>query len=165
MIVEYLAGRLIFHFFTQNQSDMLQLLAPIYMKTIGQVVPTDWFAPRYPVSVKGICRIDGKIVLLKNERGQWDLPGGKLKKRETIERCLKREMKEELGIAVSNVGVSIAKTVKVLNQVTVLILICECKTDATVEDLSFSYESFGLGLFSDDDALHHASHLLGGLLK
>ena len=33
---------------------------------------------RFPVSVKGIVYHNGKIVLLKNERDEWELPGGKL---------------------------------------------------------------------------------------
>lgn len=74
-------------------------------------------------------------------------------------------MKEELGIVVSNVGVSIVKIIKVLNQVMVFIFICECKIDVMVEDFSFSYESFGLGLFFDEDVLYYVSYLLGGFLK
>lgn len=35
-------------------------------------------AYRFPVSVKGVIYHNGKVVLLKNERDEWELSGGKL---------------------------------------------------------------------------------------
>ena len=32
----------------------------------------------FPVSVKGVAIQDGKVLLLENERNEWELPGGKL---------------------------------------------------------------------------------------
>src|SRR6185369_13602359 len=32
--------------------------------------------PVWPVSIKGVCLVGGKVVLLKNERDEWELPGG-----------------------------------------------------------------------------------------
>jgi 8-oxo-dGTP pyrophosphatase MutT (NUDIX family) len=32
----------------------------------------------YPVSVKGVAVSDGLVLLLRDERDEWDLPGGKL---------------------------------------------------------------------------------------
>jgi 8-oxo-dGTP pyrophosphatase MutT (NUDIX family) len=76
-------------------------LKSIYLKTLGRLLPSDYFARRYPVSVKGICCMDGKVILLRNERGEWDFPGGKLEGRESLTECLRREIYEELGIAVT----------------------------------------------------------------
>jgi 8-oxo-dGTP pyrophosphatase MutT (NUDIX family) len=50
-----------------------------------------------PVSVKGLVIEDGKVWLRQNERGEWELPGGKLEKNEQPEETVIREMREELG--------------------------------------------------------------------
>lgn len=50
-----------------------------------------------PISVKGIVFDDGKVWLRKNERQEWELPGGKLDQGEQPEQTAVREMKEELG--------------------------------------------------------------------
>jgi 8-oxo-dGTP pyrophosphatase MutT (NUDIX family) len=55
----------------------------------------------YPVSVKGIVLRDDRVVLVKNPRAEWELPGGKLELDETPEGCVVREIAEELGLAVT----------------------------------------------------------------
>lgn len=46
----------------------------------------------------------GEILLCKRDKkfgnGEWELPGGHVEFRETLEKCLERECKEELGIKV-----------------------------------------------------------------
>ena len=54
---------------------------------------------RYPVSIKGVILERGRVVLLENERGEWELPGGRLEPTEQPESCLEREIAEELGVA------------------------------------------------------------------
>lgn len=55
----------------------------------------------YPVSVKGVlCAPDGRVVLLLNERGEWELPGGRIEPGESAAGCLAREVEEELGVQV-----------------------------------------------------------------
>jgi 8-oxo-dGTP pyrophosphatase MutT (NUDIX family) len=42
----------------------------------------------FPVSAKGVVVRDGEVVLLRNERDEWELPGGRLELGEDLERCV-----------------------------------------------------------------------------
>lgn len=59
---------------------------------------TEHESHRWPVSIKGVVLRDGNVVLIRNEREEWELPGGKLDPDESPERCVAREIEEELGI-------------------------------------------------------------------
>jgi 8-oxo-dGTP pyrophosphatase MutT (NUDIX family) len=61
----------------------------------------DHHARRFPVSVKGVAVQDGKVLLLENERTEWELPGGKLELGEDPPDCVVREISEESGWQVS----------------------------------------------------------------
>lgn len=43
----------------------------------------------------------GKRLLSKSQGGFWEFPGGKLEPGETLEECLKREMKEEMNLQIT----------------------------------------------------------------
>lgn len=53
-----------------------------------------------PVSVKGVLLLGGGVLLLENERREWELPGGRPEPGEGPERCLAREFLEELALVV-----------------------------------------------------------------
>jgi 8-oxo-dGTP diphosphatase len=58
-----------------------------------------------PVTAGVILDDRGRVLLAQRpgregESGQWEFPGGKLRDGETPEQCLRRELKEELGMSV-----------------------------------------------------------------
>ena len=56
---------------------------------------------RFPVSIKGVVLAGGRVLLLRNERDERELPGGKLELGEDPVRCVEREIAEEVGWAVT----------------------------------------------------------------
>lgn len=56
----------------------------------------------FTVSIKGIfCTASGEVVLLMNERDEWELPGGRIEIGESPRQCVEREIREELSLAVT----------------------------------------------------------------
>ena len=53
-----------------------------------------------PISVKAILIHQDRVLLLANERGEWDLPGGRPDPGEDHRAALKREVREEAGLEV-----------------------------------------------------------------
>jgi 8-oxo-dGTP diphosphatase len=49
------------------------------------------------VSVKGIIERGGKVLLVKDTKGVWELPGGRIEHGEDPRESLLRELNEELG--------------------------------------------------------------------
>lgn len=115
----------------------------------------DYRAFRFPVSVKGIVYQDGKVVLLKNERDEWELPGGKLELGETPEACVVREIEEELGLTAQTGPLLDAWVYHIYEGADVLVLTYGCHPEpfATV---TYSPEHKAVGLFSPQEipALH-----------
>lgn len=101
---------------------------------------------KFPVSVKGVLVSDGRVLLLKNERGEWELPGGKLELGETPQQCLAREIEEETGLRVE-VGEPLAPYVYLAGgAVPVLIVPFVCRCDGFAA-MRMSLEHQGIGAF------------------
>lgn len=50
------------------------------------------------ISVKAVIIEEGRVLLLANDRGEWELPGGRLDPGESESAALLREIDEELGV-------------------------------------------------------------------
>jgi len=88
--------------------------------------PRDNDAYRFPVSVKGVVIRDGEVILLRNERNEWELPGGKLELSESPEGCLAREIAEELQLAIQPESILNSWIYTIVPGVHVLVLTYGC---------------------------------------
>ena len=104
---------------------------------------------RFPVSVKGVLVRDGRVVLMKNPRDEWELPGGKLEDDESPETCLAREIREELGVDIRVGRLVDAWVYPVRPDASVLIVAYACELDVWPARLE-SPEGHEVGLFLVD---------------
>src|SRR4051794_3265658 len=110
---------------------------------------TDGLATRFPVSVKGVVALNGRFALLRNERNEWELPGGKLEAGEEIDSCLVREIREELNV-LTTVGLPLNNWVYFVNDVHIVILTYELVIAENEPNLILSDEQKELKLFRAD---------------
>ena len=94
---------------------------------------TDNFSDKFPVSIKAIIIDNDRILCLKNERNEWDFPGGKINFNENIEECLKREVKEETNLEIKDLKILKPFNLKI-NDVSVFILLylAEISCDSSI---------------------------------
>lgn len=112
---------------------------------------SDQFAHRFPISVKAVIQINGKYPLLRNERNEWELPGGKLESGEEIVACVERETLEELGLNATATA-PLNNWVYYENGTYVVIMTYLLKARSETQELVLSDEHKELGLFSMNEA-------------
>jgi 8-oxo-dGTP pyrophosphatase MutT (NUDIX family) len=105
----------------------------------------------FPISVKGVVVLDGRVLLLKNERDEWELPGGKLEVGEEPERCVAREVAEEVGWQVETGPILDAWLYHIFEGRDVFIVTYGCHLDAAAAPPMLSAEHSAVGLFTEDE--------------
>jgi 8-oxo-dGTP pyrophosphatase MutT (NUDIX family) len=107
----------------------------------------------YQISVKGVVVRQGKVLLLHNERQEWELPGGRLELRETPPQCVAREITEETGWVVET-GPILDSWMYYIDQVerNVFIVTYACQLAAGQDAIEpvLSHEHKQIGLFTED---------------
>lgn len=58
----------------------------------------------FRISVKGLYVKDGKVLLVREHKEQWEMPGGGLDFGEDMKEGLRREVEEEMGLKVSKIS-------------------------------------------------------------
>lgn len=91
-------------------------------------------ANTHPLSIKGVLIHDSCVLLLLNEREEWDLPGGRPDPGEDHRAALVREVLEETGLAVEVGGLLGAHLFEVLPQrfVRVVTYACALRGNANI---------------------------------
>ena len=105
----------------------------------------------FPVSVKGVVIRDGQVLLLRNERDEWELPGGKLELGEDPASCVAREITEEVGWMITTGPILDAWQYYIRDGVDVLIVTYGCHTTADAAPV-VSSEHKEVGLFTAGEA-------------
>lgn len=102
----------------------------------------------FPVSVKGVVVRDGLVMLLKNERDEWELPGGRIELGETPAQCVAREIAEETRWLVTVGPILDAWMYHVLPGRYVFVVAYGCYLDSGADPV-LSHEHKEIGLFSE----------------
>jgi len=102
----------------------------------------------FPVSVKGVVVRHGRVLLLRNERDEWELPGGKLDLGEEPAQCVAREIAEEVGWRVTTGPLLDVWQYHIRHGVDVLIVTYGCRVGTDVDPV-VSHEHKEVGLFTE----------------
>lgn len=92
----------------------------------------------------------GRVVLLRNERAEWELPGGRMEAGETPQECVAREVLEELNLKVGVGPLLDAWVFEVLPGSRVLVLAYGCFAE-DFTGMAHSVEHSDVGLFGLDE--------------
>lgn len=127
---------------------MKKVLYRLLLLFYSKFFSTDNLSQKYAISVKGVISDENRILLLKNERNEWDFPGGKLDKNDTIKETLIREVKEELNLDII-INDLIHLENYTVNGINVLIIIYNVSINSS-DFIKLSYEHTNFNFFKRD---------------
>jgi 8-oxo-dGTP pyrophosphatase MutT (NUDIX family) len=81
----------------------------------------------YQISVKAVVRDGTKVLLRKNDRAEYELPGGRMEEGESFEDTVRREISEESGVLISDLRPLEPWLYQIGNIRTVLIVPFSCR--------------------------------------
>ena len=125
---------------------MIKTFYRLLIYVFSKFIKTDELSDKFPVSIKALIIDGNKILCLKNERNEWDFPGGKINFDEDIEEGLKREVKEETNLDIKNLKILKPFNLK-FNAVPVFIVVYSAEISCNSSVL-VSYEHSEYNFFS-----------------
>ncbi|SNY88676.1 ADP-ribose pyrophosphatase YjhB, NUDIX family [Nocardia amikacinitolerans] len=119
--------------------------------TVGPMTATNYVPHLYSISIKGVVVRNGEVLLLKNEREEWELPGGRIEPGETPEECVAREITEETAWPVTT-GPILDTWMYYINEAekNVFIVTYGCYPDTDAEPV-LSHEHKEIGMFGESE--------------
>ena len=128
---------------------MIKTFYRLLIYFFSKFIKTDDLSEKFPISIKAIVIDNNKVLCLKNERNEWDFPGGKINFDEDTEKCLKREVMEETNLDIMNLKILKPFSLK-FNDVPVFILVysAEISCDSSI---SISHEHSEYNFFSKSE--------------
>ena len=112
----------------------------------AEISPKHNAVHRFSISIKGVVFRGSQVILLKNDRNEWELPGGRIELGETPEECVRREIEEELGLQVKVVQILDSWLYHIREGADVFIVTYGCLSEPGGEIVSSS-EHKAAGLF------------------
>ena len=128
---------------------MIKTFYRLLIHFFSKFIKTDEIADKFPVSVKAIIIDNNKVLCLKNERNEWDFPGGKITYNEDPEDCLKREVKEEVNLEIKDLEILKSFNIK-FNNISVFVLLYSVKISCD-SPIIVSFEHSEYDFFSKSD--------------
>ncbi len=98
----------------------------------------------FPVSIKGVIFKNDQVLLVKNNRNEWELPGGRIEIGESSEQCLKREILEELKLDVKILTIIDTKLFEVIQgkYIFLVAFLCEMINENDIIEISHEHTEF-----------------------
>jgi len=122
------------------------ILKRVLVYLLSHFINFDSISDKFPISVKSLIFDDKRFLLTKNERDEWDIPGGKIENNHNVIETLVREVKEELNITIDNYNILLAKKYLFRKQEIIVIVY---NSKITNEDpISLSFENIDYNFFS-----------------
>jgi ADP-ribose pyrophosphatase YjhB (NUDIX family) len=128
---------------------VFKLLFRVFGSFFSQWISTDQLSDTFPVSVKAFIKDQDRYLLLQNERGEWDFPGGKLETGATFGQTLMEEVLEETNLKVDLENLCYLEQHKV-NQSWVVVAVYLAKINSA-SAVQISHEHMEYGFYTEEE--------------
>ena len=130
---------------------MFKLFFRVLGSFFSRWIDTDRLADAFPVSVKALIKDQDRYLLLQNERGEWDFPGGKWETGATVAQTLLEEVVEETNLDIELEQLCYLELHQV-NRSWVVVGIYQAQINSA-RAIQISHEHMEYGFFSEEEII------------